>query len=102
MPTIVIDPDTEISVHHDAIAAAVVTLKIEITNTERLRAEAERIFRANETRIQHEPSESEVDSIFGTPDAPDLAECLNFLFPNSFPGGDVLDIDIRTKSIERH
>ncbi len=101
MSTIRIEPDTEIPVHHDTVAGAVVTLAIEITDIGKLRAEAERIFIANEAAISHDPSAGEIDSLFGPPDAPDLNGCLNFLFPTRYPGADVIDVEIRSAMVER-
>lgn len=101
MKTIRIDPDTEIPVHHDTVAGAVVTLAIEITDIGKLRTEAERIFVSNEAGIGHKPSEGEIDSLFGPPDAPNLNGCLNFLFPARYPGADVIDVEIRSVMVER-
>ncbi|MBB4047677.1 hypothetical protein [Sphingomonas zeae] len=84
----------EVLVHDDAIAAVLVTLKIEITDAAKVRNAAEDVYRGYEARIGQEPTEGEVDSMFGSPDAPDLPACINFLFPSHWSGADVLDIGI--------
>lgn len=101
MPTIEMADGSNVLVHDDAVAAATVRLAIEITNASKLQQEATRLFVANERKIGAIPTEGEIDSLFGTPDAPDLEGCLNFLFPASFPGGDVIDVAIEVATVTK-
>lgn len=94
MPLIKMTKGDEIFVHDDATAAVLVTLKIEITDAAKVRQAAEDVFRGYEAKNEHVPSDAEIDSMFGEPDAPDLPGCVNFLFPTRWPGADVMDIEI--------